>query len=61
MNNKVYQEKVAPLEGVNEFLKASGFQLRHIPNPEGELEEFWIYQNEDPGHIETVSVKYLLG
>lgn len=55
VNNKVYQEKVAPLEGVNEFLKASGFQLRHIPNREGELEEFWIYQNEDPGHIETVS------
>ena len=56
INNKVYQERVAPLEGVEQFLRAAGFQKKPMPNPQQELEDFWVLTNTQPEHIEYLIV-----
>ena len=56
INNKVYQERVAPLEGVEQFLRAAGFQTKPMPNPQQELEDFWVLTNTQPEHIEYLIV-----
>lgn len=54
-NNKVYQERVAPLEGVQQFLRAAGFQIKQMPNPQQEMEDCWVFTNTRPDHIEYLS------
>ncbi len=56
INNKVYQERVAPLEGVQQFLRAAGFQVKPMPNPQQELEDFWVLSNTQQEHIEYLIV-----
>lgn len=57
INNKVYQDRVGQLEGVQQFLQAAGFQLKSIPNAQQEPEDFWVLSNTQPEHIEYISVK----
>ena len=61
INNKVYQERVAPLEGVKQFLHAAGFELKQapVPNSPDEMEECWFYTSTAPGHIEFLTVSRL--
>jgi len=55
INNKVYQERIAPLEGVQQFLRAAGFQIKQMPNPQQEMEDCWVFNNTRPDHIEYLS------
>ena len=58
--NKIYQERVAPIEGVQQFLEAACFQLKKMPNPQEELEDFWVYTPNRPDHLENLSVSFLI-
>jgi len=41
-NNKAFRERVASLEGTEEFLLDCGFQVKMLPGAEGADEEFWV-------------------
>ena len=41
-SNKAFQERVAGLEGTEEFLLDAGFQVKQLPGQTGEEEEFWV-------------------
>ena len=47
INNKVYQEKVAPITGVDQFLQAAQFRKEKLANPSNELEDFWLHSGDD--------------
>lgn len=55
IQNKVFQEKVALLEGVQQFLLAAGFQLQSIPNAQQEMESCWIFSPDRPDYLEYLS------
>ena len=46
MNNKAFQDRVAQLQGANEFLQAVGFEHKLIPGP-NEVEETFYVISED--------------
>jgi hypothetical protein len=47
-SNKVFQEKVAPILGAAEFLRAANFDLKTIkPDPSSPAEEFWVFSPGD--------------
>jgi len=41
-SNKAFQERVASLEGTEEFIRDCGFQLEMLAGNDGNEEEFWI-------------------
>lgn len=45
INNKSFQEKVAPLNGVMEFLQALGFEQKQLPGPQ-EIDEDYMVMDE---------------
>lgn len=51
LNNRIFQERVLPLEGALEFLQAAGFERRH----EEESSEEWLEFPED-GDIEQLRI-----
>ena len=56
-NNKVFQEKVAPLAGVPQFLQAAGFEKQVLPaEGGGEPEEFYVFTATDQGAIARLTV-----
>jgi len=55
IQNKVFQEKVAPMEGTEQFLAAAGFQLQLIPNAEQHTENYWIFSKDTPDSIEYLT------
>ncbi|XP_066917463.1 UBX domain-containing protein 6-like [Clytia hemisphaerica] len=56
--NKVFQEKVQPIIGVEEFLtKGAGFQLQTVDNSEaGTSEEFYVMSEEIASNIEQIQI-----
>lgn len=42
-SNKAFQERVASLEGTEQFLEGCGFTSQQLEGPEGGLEEFWVF------------------
>jgi len=46
-SNKAFNERVASLEGSNEFLEGCGFLSKQLEGPEGQLEEFWVFPEEN--------------
>ncbi|XP_074644212.1 UBX domain-containing protein 6-like [Tubulanus polymorphus] len=54
VGNRVFQEKVIALEGVDEFMQSVGFTRRMIPNPETE-EEFYVISAELAVDVERLS------
>ena len=54
--NKVYQEKVAPIEGIQQFFVAAGFQLQSIPNAQQEMESYWIFSKQRSDYLEFLTV-----
>jgi hypothetical protein len=59
MSNRVYQDKVAPLEGTQEFLIAAGFKVVKLPFQDGE-EDFWVFSEDNLDSNETLQVSVLL-
>jgi UBX domain-containing protein 6 len=55
LSNRVYQEKVAPLEGTQDFLLAAGFKVMKLPFQDGE-EDFWVFSEEKLDSSETLQV-----
>jgi len=53
--NKVYQEKVAPIEGIQQFFVAAGFQLQSIPNAQQEMESYWIFSKQRSDYLEFLT------
>jgi len=55
MSNKAFQERVASLEGVNDFLIGCGFEMKNIPGPDGGEEMYWVYSAEvDQEHFTSL-------
>ena len=43
VNNKVFQERVGPVKGTNEFLQAAGFEYKMAAGPnDGDPEEYLV-------------------
>jgi uncharacterized protein with PQ loop repeat len=55
LSNRVYQEKVASLEGTQDFLLAAGFKVMKLPFQDGE-EDFWVFSEENLDSNETLQV-----
>ena len=48
MSNRVYQEKVKPMEGALELLEAAGFEIVKLPHQDTE-EDFLVFPEEKLG------------
>jgi hypothetical protein len=59
MSNRVYQDRVAPLEGTQDFLIAAGFKVMKLPFQDGE-EDFWAFSEDNLDSNETLQVSVLL-
>lgn len=46
-SNKAFKERVASLEGTHEFLDGCGFQVRQMEGPDGQIEDFWVFPEEN--------------
>jgi len=42
-SNKAFQERVASLEGANDFLRGCGFEVKNLAGPDGAEEKFWVF------------------
>ncbi|PNF29425.1 UBX domain-containing protein 6 [Cryptotermes secundus] len=57
MSNRIYQDRVAPLEGTQDFLIAAGFKVMRIPFQDGE-EDFWVFSEDNLDNNETLQILY---
>ena len=48
LNNKAFQEKVAPLAGAQEFMQAAGWETKMLEGPQ-EIEEEYLVMEKDRG------------
>jgi hypothetical protein len=55
----VYQERVAQVEGAQDFLIAAGFKIMKLPYQDGE-EDFWMFSEENLDSRETLQVSVSL-
>lgn len=55
MSNRVYQDRVAQLEGTQDFLIAAGFKIMKLPYQDGE-EDFWVFSEGNLDSSETLHV-----
>ena len=46
-SNKTFREKVASLEGSQQFLEGCGFVSTQMEGPDGALEDFWLFPEEN--------------
>jgi len=46
-SNKAFKERVAAMEGSEEFLAGCGFQVQQMEGPDGQMEEFWVFPEEN--------------
>lgn len=46
-SNKAFRERVAALEGTQEFLEGCGFQIKQMEGPDGQMEDFWVFPDEN--------------
>ena len=53
-SNKAFNDRVAALDGTREFLEGCGFEVRQMEGPDGSLEDFWYYPEEN-SDIETLA------
>ena len=53
-SNKAFKERVAALEGSEEFLQGCGFQEKQMEGPDGQLEDFWVFPEENTD-VETLA------
>ncbi|KAJ4448122.1 UBX domain-containing protein 6 [Periplaneta americana] len=57
MSNRAYQDRVACLEGTQDFLTAAGFKIQKLPFQDGE-EDFWVYSEDNLENSETLQILY---
>ncbi|KAJ9579045.1 hypothetical protein L9F63_024848 [Diploptera punctata] len=57
VSNRAFQDRVACLEGTNDFLIAAGFELKNLPFQEGE-DDFWVYSEDNLESSDTLQVLY---
>jgi UBX domain-containing protein 6 len=55
MTNRVYQDRVAHMEGAQDFLIAAGFKVEKLPYQDGE-EDFWVFSEENLDSKETLQI-----
>lgn len=55
LSNRVFQEKVASLEGTTEFLEAAGFE-KQIQSINGSEEEFFVFSEVCEESLENLQV-----
>jgi hypothetical protein len=55
ITNRVYQDRVAHVEGAQDFLIAAGFKVEKLPYQDGE-EDFWVFSNENLDNEQTLQV-----
>ena len=53
-SNKAFNERVASLEGTSEFLEGCGFVSRQMEGPDGAMEDFWFFP-EDNTDFDTLA------
>ena len=53
-SNKAFRERVAALEGSEEFLQGCGFQEKQMEGPDGQMEDFWVFPEENTD-VETLA------
>ena len=46
-SNRAFQERVASLDGSQEFLEGCGFEVRQLEGADGVLEDFWYFPEEN--------------
>jgi len=46
-SNKVFKERVGSLEGTQEFLEGCGFHVKQLEGPDGQMEDFWVFPDEN--------------
>ncbi|CAH0598301.1 unnamed protein product [Chrysodeixis includens] len=54
MSNRVFTERVQPIEGSMELLLAAGFTQMKQPNPEGADEDYLVFQKENVPSVESL-------
>jgi UBX domain-containing protein 6 len=59
VSNRVYQDRVAQVEGTQDFLMAAGFNITKLPYQDGE-EDFWMFSEENLDSTETLHVSICL-
>jgi len=53
LSNKAFQERVAVMEGANDFLSGCGFEIKKLPGQDGSSEEdFWVFPEEKTADLE---------
>ncbi len=55
VHNKVFQERVAPLNGTEEFMQAAGFQYKMMPGPKEVDEEYFVMIDEHANNIDRLN------
>lgn len=55
MSNRIFQDRVSPIEGARDLLLAAGFQSQQVSNQDIE-EEFLVFSEENVENIEYLSV-----
>jgi len=53
-SNKAFRERVAELEGSKEFLQGCGFEEKQLEGPDGQMEEFLVFPEENTD-VETLA------
>jgi len=46
-SNKAFNERVASLEGTSEFLEGCGFKLTQMEGPDGAMDDFWYFPEDN--------------
>jgi len=46
-SNKAFKERVAALDGSQEFLEGCGFQVQQMEGPDGQMEDFWVFPDDN--------------
>lgn len=62
INNRIFQERIAPVRGTIEFLQAAGFRKGMDKlNPDSSEEEFWTYASKDGSNVDVRALAVSLG
>lgn len=55
LSNKAFQERVASLEGANDFLRGCGFEMKKLPGQDDTEEDYWVFPEELIGDLELLT------
>ncbi|XP_068624208.1 UBX domain-containing protein 6 [Battus philenor] len=55
MSNRVFSDRVQPIEGSMELLLAAGFMQQTLPNPDGVNEDYLVFHEENVTSIESLT------